>query len=103
MHAHPSNEVMLANSFHDNNRIDNAVEYILEVLLDKKDAIPEDKQSNQEHSFHAKYVDFKLVIPQYHSIEPTTFATLEVDQHFPSYVLYKYGFSTEINPPPPKA
>lgn len=94
---------MLANSYQDNNRIDNAVEYILEVLLAKKDAIPEDtKHQKQDHSFHAKNVDFKLVVPKYHPIEP---AFLYVSQlvHFPIYKFYSYRFSTEINPPPPKA
>jgi hypothetical protein len=94
---------MLSHSYQDRNRIDNAVEYILEVLLNKKDAIPEDKNPKQDHTFHAKYVDFKLVVPQYHSMEPTTLTVLKANRHFPSYVLYNYCFSTEINPPPPKA
>lgn len=100
--AHPANEVLLAHSYQDNNRIDNAVEYILEVWMAKKNAIPEDKHPKQDHSFHAKNLDFKVVVPRYQPMEP---AFLYVSQlvHFPKYKFYSYRFSTKINPPPPKA
>lgn len=99
--AHPANEVMLSHSFEDSNRIDDAVEYVLEVLMAKKDAIPEDKNPKQDHSFHTKSIDFKLLVPQYIPMEPT-FTVLEVNKPFPNYKVYSYQFSTEINPPPPK-
>lgn len=100
--AHPANEVMLSHSYEDNNRIDNAVEYVLEVLMSKKDAIPEDKYPKQDHTFHTKSIDFKLVVPQYNSIEPS-FTMVELHKPFPNYKVYSYQFSTKINPPPPKA
>jgi hypothetical protein len=100
--AHPANEVMLANSYQDNNRIDDAVEYVVEILLHKKDAIPEDKHPKQDRSFHTKNIDFKLVVPQYHAIIPTL-TVVELRKPFSNYKVYSYQFSTEINPPPPKA
>lgn len=100
--AHPANEVMLSHSYEDNNRIDDAVEYVLEVLMAKKDAIPEDQNPKQDHSFHTKTIDFKLLILQNTAIEPT-FTMLELNKPFPNYKVYSYQFSTEINPPPPKA
>ncbi len=100
--AHPANEVMLTNSYQDENRIDNAVEYVLEILLEKKDAIPEDKHQKQDHFFHCKAIDFKLVVPQYNAIAPTL-TVVEMRKPFSNYKVYSYQFSTEINPPPPKA
>ncbi len=100
--AHPANEVMLANSYQDDNRIDNAVEYILEILMHKKDAIPEDKHPKQDHSFHSKSIDFKLVVPQYKAMVPTI-TLVELSKPSINYKAYSYRFVTEINPPPPKA
>jgi hypothetical protein len=100
--AHPANEVLLTHSYQDDNRIDDAVEYVLEILMHKKDAIPEDKHQKQDHSFHAKSIDFKLLVPHYNAITPT-FTVVEMRKPFSNYKLYSYRFSTEINPPPPKA
>jgi hypothetical protein len=74
------------------------VEYVVEVMLGHKNAIPE---QSQHHSFH-KHLSFKAIkiggeyrladLPKYCSVT-----------NVPLMEPYDYLYLQEINPPPPKA
>jgi hypothetical protein len=83
------------------NYIDTFVEYIAEVVLSYKNAIPESKDRQQKELQMHKQIDivfqhYKPVLPVYqHSITNTHYLHLKD--------AYAFQFIKEINPPPPKA
>lgn len=101
--ARPVNELMLTNSYIDTNRIDHAIEYILEVLMCKKNAIPEQKKQQGQHPMHIhKTISINLFFPA----APFFKALVYSSSSFKRASLpdnYNYQFYKEINPPPPKA
>lgn len=86
------------------NQIDSMIEYITEVVLDYKNAFPENGPHNhQSHTNHqAKYEGFNLItfLRKSPSIKRYCVAFAI---HIPSKEEYKYLFAREIIPPPPKA
>ncbi|MES2329876.1 MAG: hypothetical protein V4539_09755 [Bacteroidota bacterium] len=76
-------------------------EYVVEVLLGHKNAIPEQSQHHKDLHFH-KHIAFKAIsiFPMYHvpGLQQQN-AALAVPLSEP----YSYLYLQEINPPPPKA
>ncbi|WP_147313898.1 hypothetical protein [Deminuibacter soli] len=87
----------------DFNEINSIVEYVAEVVLDNKNALPEYQRTNNNHKdlqlhkhLAIKIIDLKQYIP---------FRVPEIQQHnFTSQFKqdYAYQYFKEINPPPPK-
>lgn len=76
------------------------VEYVVEVVLGHKDAIPEQTQHDKDLHFH-KHVSFKAInLGAFRLPEITPLASLRA---IPLEMTYDYMFNQEINPPPPKA
>lgn len=83
------------------NYIDTYVEFVAEVILKYKNAIPETKDRHQKEVQMQKQLE--LV---FQKIEPITvsFFTVEIEKKFINYSdKYAFQFVKEINPPPPKA
>jgi hypothetical protein len=85
------------------NEIDSLAEYVAEIILDHKNAFPENgPNSHQSHTTHLmKHPGFNIItfrknteIKRYCVISPITIPTKEE---------YKYLFARKIIPPPPKA
>ena len=92
------------------NQIDSFIEYITEVVLDFRDAFPEDTNSlNLEHggNYKAPHTIMKNVMVQLAvPVHYTGWGQNEPSPATPKFSIYKdyyYQFSREINPPPPKA
>jgi len=83
------------------NITETVTEYVVEVLLGHKNAIPEQSQHHKDLHFH-KHISFKAisVSSDYHldhfqlNCSGSTIPLLES---------YRYLYLQEINPPPPKA
>lgn len=75
-------------------------EYITEVLLQHKNAIPEQSQHHKDLHFY-KHISFKAIgaIAQYRLPEPEDLAYMSA---IPLQQTYTYLHLQEINPPPPK-
>lgn len=85
------------------NPIDHAVEFIVERIMKKKNAFPEDTKRQDQEPFVSKMATFNLYFSYY---------TIQIERTHPQVVLmhediykegYHYLFASEINPPPPKA
>ncbi|MDE3253277.1 MAG: hypothetical protein KGO92_10755 [Bacteroidota bacterium] len=74
------------------------VEYVVEVVLGHKNAIPE---SSQHHTFHKK-VAFKA-ISLFNKIGITDLSIKHRIRNTPLLNNYDFLYLQEINPPPPKA
>ena len=102
--ARPENEVLLKNSSKDMNRIDNAVEYVFEIVLNDKDAIPENTTGPKDErvpvQFHKGEIFKAVAYTDLPSYTPVVTETAIV--RLPHIQGYFYQYCTEINPPPPK-
>jgi len=84
------------------NQIDFLIEYVAEIMLDHKDAFPENGVHNHNNFSHQmKHICIKIInfgricdAPSYCSSSSTQTPLKEE---------YKYLFSSKIIPPPPKA
>ncbi len=74
------------------------VEYVVEVMLGHKNAIPE---QSQHHTFHKK-VAFKA-ISLFQKYQIVTLTVNHQVTNTPLLDSYSYLYLQEINPPPPKA
>jgi hypothetical protein len=74
------------------------VEYVVEVVLGHKNAIPE---QSQHHTFHKK-VAFKA-INLFHQLTFTDLTVKHRTRNTPLLNNYDFLYLQEINPPPPKA
>jgi len=86
------------------NQIDSMVEFVTEIVLDHKNAFPENGPHNnhQSHTNHQlKYQGFNLINFR-KSSEIKRYCVI-ITIPVPSKEDYKYLFAREINPPPPKA
>ena len=85
----------------DTNITESVTEYVIEIVLGHKNAIPEQSQHHKDLHFH-KHISFKAVtvFPSYHvpGIQQQNAAAAVPLQESYSYLYYQ-----EINPPPPKA
>jgi hypothetical protein len=84
------------------NQIDFLIEYVAEIMLDHKDAFPENGVHNHNNFSHQmKHICIKIInfkkVPDIssHLIASALPTNLKED--------YKYLFSSKIIPPPPKA
>lgn len=86
------------------NEINSLVEYVAEVVLEQKNALPESHEENtskKDLELH-KHIPFKLITFD----ELATVAQAPVFKpsfHYPLNDSRTFLYSREINPPPPKA
>lgn len=86
----------------DNNIINSVFEYVSEVVLKNANAVPE-SNNNADRNFQAnKHFTVKIIQLQDYKIIISPVAVIS-KQDFPLTDTYTYLFSSEINPPPPKA
>jgi hypothetical protein len=84
----------------DTNISETVVEYVVEVVLGHKDAIPEQSQHHKDLHFH-KHASFQAIsLAAYHLPEPSTQSAANAG---PLDESYNCLYHCEINPPPPKA
>jgi len=83
------------------NIINSADEYVAEVILHYKDAIPENNKHPQKDIQVHKHIQYKLItIPK-----PQTLSATQLVFHYKPTAIaesYNYFFSKDIIPPPPK-
>lgn len=83
------------------NITETAVEYVVEVIMGIKNAIPEQVQHHKDLHFH-KQVSFKAeCTPLFY--ESSSLQVKSGKTVIPLQDTYNYLFLQEINPPPPKA
>ncbi len=83
------------------NIINSIDEYVAEVALHHKDAVPENNKQPQKDLQAHKHIPFKLIpVPKPHTLSNTQL----VYQHKPASLEegYNYLFYKDIYPPPPK-
>lgn len=97
-------DISNANTIGEYNQMDSMAEYITEILLDYKNAFPENGGHSRRSSLphQLKHITIKMVSIKKRTFEQTCLiataaATTTVTNN------YKYLFSREITPPPPKA
>jgi len=94
------------NAIGETNQIDSLIEYVAEVVLDYKNAFPENgahnHQSHTSHQLKHGNISFNLLIGVRKSSEIKRYSAF-TNVHIPSKEDYKYLFEREIIPPPPKA
>jgi len=85
------------------NQIDSMIEYVAEIILDYKNAFPENGAHNhQSHTSHQmKHGSFNMISFRKNTEIKRFCNTISIP--IPSKEDYKYLFAREINPPPPKA
>lgn len=86
------------------NPIDHALEYIVERIMNKKNAFPEDGKSNSQDPIHVeKTTSFNLYFAYYDIQHIGATVRPIILTHRDAYAEgYHYLFASEINPPPPK-
>lgn len=90
------------NALGDVNQIDSMAEYITEIILDCHNAFPENgRHDHQAHNQHQLGHEINMIHCR-KNVEMTRYSTTSFIT-IPSKKEYKYLFSREINPPPPKA
>lgn len=96
-------ETAPSNSIGELNQIDSMIEYVAEIILDHKNAFPENGTHNhQSHTSHQmKHASFSMISFRKNTEIKRFCKTVNI--HIPSKEDYKYLFAREINPPPPKA
>lgn len=84
------------------NEVDSLAEYITEIVLDYKNAFPENGAHNESngHSIVFKHVSFKLITPS----QPVLLTAYRESVLLPFQFneQYRFLYFKEINPPPPK-
>ena len=85
------------------NQIDSVTEFVAEIILDHKNAFPEDGAHNRRSgsSHQMKHISLKIIsFPKRNPTQPSCFSLR------PTAILskeeYRYLFFSEIIPPPPK-
>lgn len=97
-------DVSKNNAIGEYNQMDSLAEYVTEILLDYKNVFPENGGHNRRSSMphQLKHVTIKMVSIKKRLFEqPCPIATTAATTTFTED--YKYLFSSEITPPPPKA
>ena len=90
----------LSNKTAETNICESVLEYVLEVVLQHKNAIPEQSQHHKDLHFH-KHISFKAIsfgIP----VNTTYAYSIKKIEVVPLKLTYAYQYLQEINPPPPK-
>jgi len=84
------------------NQIDFLLEYVAEIILDHKNAFPENGMHNHRSFSHQmKHITIKLIDGGLHDEQPILCASADLPEIL--QVDYKQMILKEINPPPPKA
>lgn len=95
-----------SNAIGETNQIDSLIEYIAEVVLDYKNAFPENGTHNHQtrtsHQLKHGNISINLLIGVRKNAEIKRYCAI-TDIHIPSKEDYKSLFEREIVPPPPKA
>ena len=91
---------ILSNNTEATNICETVLEYVLEIVLDHKNAIPEQSQHHKDLHFH-KHVSFKAIC---FGVPVTTEHEYSIKkiEIVPLKQIYAYQYLQEINPPPPK-
>ena len=102
--ANDTNDSYMLSHTHLVNPIDHALEYIVERILHKKNAFPEDGKAHRQEPIHlVKTTAFNLYFSCYHTPLLATTSHPLMLTHKDAYAEgYNYLFASEINPPPPK-
>ena len=85
------------------NHIDSLIEYVSEIILDHKNAFPEngDHSRRSSSSHQMKHISIKMIEFKKTADTPLYTASVDMPQLFNEE--YKNLIPSEINPPPPKA
>ena len=106
VYAHDFVSYAKGNTIGETNQIDSLIEYVAEVVLDYKNAFPENGTHNHQtrtsHQLKHSNISFNLLIGVRKSSEIKRYCAIS-NIHIPSKEDYKYLFEREVIPPPPKA
>jgi len=106
VYAHEFVSYAKGNTIGETNQIDSLIEYVAEVVLDYKNAFPENgtltHPTRTSHQLKHSNVSFNLLISVRKNTEIKRYCGI-TNIHIPSKEDYKYLFEREIIPPPPKA
>lgn len=97
-------EDVAANKIGESNQIDSLTEYIAEIVLEHKDAFPENGTHNRHSNslpHFMKHINLKIISFRKNPVSPYYSSSQPIA--IPSKEEYKNMFSMEIIPPPPKA
>ncbi len=92
---------VLSNNTAETNICETVLEYVLEIVLDHKNAIPEQSQHHKDLHFH-KHVSFKAISFSVPVTAEHEYSIKKIEI-VPLKLIYAYQYLQEINPPPPKA
>lgn len=86
------------------NEINSIVEYVAEVVLNHKGALPEYKQQNSDHTALQMHKHAPVKMITFDDLQPQrVFSVAKQTYVHPLNEAYDFLFFREINPPPPKA
>lgn len=86
------------------NEINSIVEYVAEVVLQHKGALPEYKQQNNDHNALQLHKHAPVKMITFDDLQPKrAFDVARCTYIHPLNETYQFLFFREINPPPPKA
>lgn len=86
------------------NEINSIVEYVAEVVLQHKNALPEYHQQNNDHSAMQLHKHAPIKMITFEDLQPKrAFCVTKHSYIHPLNEAYQFLYFKEINPPPPKA
>jgi hypothetical protein len=85
------------------NQIDFLIEYVAEIVLDHKDAFPENGVHNHHNSLVHQMKHICIKINNYKRNSDVDYCDISSSVPVSLKTEYKYLFANEIIPPPPKA
>lgn len=102
--ATDTNDSFMLSHTYQINPVDHLLEFIMERIMHKKNAFPEDnKHQHRDPMQFAKTSPYNLYHASYYSIQIETPVHHILPTHRDAYAEgYNYLFVSEINPPPPK-
>ncbi len=85
------------------NQIDSLVEFVTEIILNHKNAFPENgsHNPNSKSSHQLKHSSIKMIAISRHTEQPVYYTSIKLPNLFKED--YNKLILKEINPPPPKA
>ena len=99
-----SNDDLKDNTIGEYNQMDSLVEYVTEIILDYKNAFPENGAHNHHSglSHQMKHITIKMISFKKKNAPQVSYCSTH-SVIIPSKEEYKNMFSREVIPPPPKA
>lgn len=86
------------------NEINSIVEYVAEIVLEHKGALPEYKQQNSDHTALQLHKHAPVKMITFDDLQPQRVFNVPKQTYLhPISEVYNFLFFREINPPPPKA